>query len=236
MQSICAVLALLCIVSVAESRRSCCVPNQWEAFVSGENASVTHGRPQVVAFVEPRVSADFLANKMSIQELLYSGTVQQNLTVIVDYNVLSMWVIEWFSGHAHCVKYPLPAGSKPAKCIPANWMYTTTLRMGYGSNSILADNFVTPPGLPYFGSVLVTSDTCVPVTEYIRAGEGENVSVQSFGVFNVTLGIKDPSVFKVPAFCSSNSLEWDPDNMLDQALPQLSAATNHILKRFTTLA
>lgn len=90
------------------------------------------------------------------------------------------------------------------KCIPDFARHGGTRKYGDSKASVLTDDWVVSLWEPNVGGmarVSVTQDECFPITQLITGRSPEIVTMQYDEFFNLKEGIKDPSVFDLPAYC-----------------------------------
>ncbi|XP_046551984.1 mammalian ependymin-related protein 1-like [Haliotis rubra] len=124
--------------------------------------------------------------------------------LIQDYNTNTMYVIDVLKRTCQKTKSNLPFNNG---CVPDDAKQVFDMTIGAGSETLQTKIY--SMRLQQASTLMdinfsVTEKQCVPVGEN-WVGSVNNVKmVMSVGFFDITLGIKDPSVFTPPAFCKQN--------------------------------
>ncbi|KAL4240120.1 hypothetical protein ACF0H5_000914 [Mactra antiquata] len=192
------------VVYVNGQTKYCCTPQQWESTNSIDSVKVdTQGtkKPVYTTGVEA-VSVDQTGHRIASLSTLTTGGFKVNVQVIQLFDKGVMYTIQ--SGE--CTPTKIPAWQP--NCIPDNATKTLSTYYGAGDNKINVDMYIVKSG-PNNVTVVMSSADCTPM--YVSAyGSLNGVSGLSDKVYkNITLGIKDVSVFTVPDICPNVTMHHD---------------------------
>ncbi|XP_066285816.1 development-specific protein LVN1.2-like [Branchiostoma lanceolatum] len=181
---------------------TCCVPKQFECTLGGQNATFKDGKIDV-STTSSMQSFDFVSKKIAF--------IGQDFKIVQDYNKMMQYTIA--KGYCAAAKLTVPLNN----CLPASVMVASSLDMG-GPNGVVIDVYdigKIASEYMYKGTYSVNQDGCLPFSQTLMT-EG---SISSLGYFNVTSGIKDPSVFDVPSPPCSKDADNFANSLQEQPLP-----------------
>ncbi|KAL3876403.1 hypothetical protein ACJMK2_034252 [Sinanodonta woodiana] len=196
------VFAALVLIVVASAQKHCCSPKQWEGDVHialGSYDGVPHR-----TLGNMRFFYDADAKMMAFKEAVDVDDNRIALTIYTDYNSGLRYTMNE-RGNCNVSR------SEPfiSNCIPDNATVVSNIHFGLpsvASMNVISYNFMLN-GMEVY--LTVTSDTCVPVTEVILANfkaPGERF-MEVLNFVNISPGIRDRSVFSVPASCIGRPIQ-----------------------------
>ncbi|XP_013399691.1 mammalian ependymin-related protein 1-like [Lingula anatina] len=216
MKTAIAVFSVLIIVVPAMSQppQPCCTPPQWEGNVAqsqGQNvAGQGHRAAQIMT-----LSMDANLKKVAHRGQWYYDQQQGTFQLLQDFKAGVQYQI---TNGGPCVKSKL---TQPwMGCIPKTSKFMGSAVLGLGDDSIKVNNwaiFMNSSSLMGTSYTQVTAKDCVPIGSTFQ-GSAKGVGMMSVqGVTNVSAGIKDPSVFSLPASCqkAKEADEKDKDSSMD---------------------
>ncbi|KAL3876402.1 hypothetical protein ACJMK2_034251 [Sinanodonta woodiana] len=188
------VLAVVLVVTI--KGEGCCPYDAWEGFeglltgtVQGGQSHLTQGAFTLHLNNTKRMVA-------SEVDLVVDGVVIR-LKSIQDYNTGTEYDIM----DGKCTKKPI--GQWKPQCIPDDAKVVQNTYIGAGSEKVAVKTYLyTDNGLQVYATV--TASGCIPVMAAISGTTAQGVPTVSVVEFSgITSGIKDPSVFSIPAICNS---------------------------------
>ncbi|XP_063413226.1 uncharacterized protein LOC134695749 [Mytilus trossulus] len=199
-----AVVGLLVATQYVYSSAPCCMPDKFESheYVEGRILQATHFET-----ANMNISFDFTSKKAVgfRYNIKTDGKVLPPMYTLVDYESGFAYVVQ----NNKCTK-SAAHGKMQRACIPEMFKMVKTTHFGAGSEMLPVHKYQSNIGNST-GSITVTAKNCY----YISYG-GYNSQRPTEGlrgeVFGITLGIKDPSVFSVPALCKKTA---DPQDILE---------------------
>lgn len=195
---------------------SCCTPDQWEGAegaIIGYHGPGKHGG-LIREYIQ--VAYDF-TNKQSAANLYYFNKgIKAEFKVIVKYdkecqdaNCAGGKMYVYNVKDKKCWEKSIKGAFRKA-CIPEKAKYMGDYYLGLeGGLKASAYEF---DGKHFTASISVSSvgkNQCVPIGETI-AKQGRYSTLSNVGFLNITTGIKDPSVFDVPAACKETEDMYFP--------------------------
>ncbi|XP_002732737.1 ependymin-related protein 1-like [Saccoglossus kowalevskii] len=179
----------------------CCPPKQFEGFIGSYGGSCSHQGQAGLLFSWGQVHYDYKKAMVAVEETVYVDKQQEHVQVIQDYANEVMYLI--IGGN--CTKSDLP--DTEIMCVPDSAVYVMTQEYGMGAMTVDIYSYGSKLfGDAFFGQISVTRDKCIPMGVNLGINHPQASIVMSFGYANLTLGIKDPSVFDIPEICHHNDV------------------------------
>ncbi|KAL5019195.1 hypothetical protein ScPMuIL_004917 [Solemya velum] len=190
----------------------CCWKTEWEA-VEGLTMGITKGEEKHIIEGYMGVHYDYDKKLIALDEDLYYDGKEMKAKLIQDYTS----GIQYSIARGVCTKQKLPV-PMTSNCILKNATKLGDFYMGLGDNKIQLTSYTfTMPQEQEKVTMSVTTDSCIPVGQ-IMTGSSKEIGdyLASAGFVNLTPGIKDRSVFKIPDICKQ------PDIKLEDKVHRLS--------------
>ncbi|XP_046547175.1 mammalian ependymin-related protein 1-like isoform X2 [Haliotis rubra] len=206
-------LALICTLAVVlyhpralaqlRTAKNCCFPKQWEGFQGGIGGVNAGGQGQAVQIVT-KIAFDAVGRRVFTYTNSTTAAGMSSTKLIRDFNTNTMYVIDVLKRICQKTK---PTALFNNGCVPDAAKQVFDMTIGAGSETLQAKIYTMR--LQQASTLLnitlsVTEKQCVPVGEYWVGSVNNVKTVMSMQYFDITLGIKDPSVFTPPAFCKQN--------------------------------
>ncbi|KAH3863091.1 mammalian ependymin-related protein 1-like [Dreissena polymorpha] len=192
-------LAFMCALATTAHSDSCCVPTQFECSEGTMTGSADDDGNTALAQALIKFSFDGNGKRVYSVEQVIVGNQSDTYTILQLYNQGQQYVIH----NGVCSRGSLETWGNKG-CIPDTATVSGTYQLGYGQNIWITTYSWSIPS-PTASVSLGVTDNCVPVVE-IFTGQQEGTSFLALqGFQNITLGIKDPSVFVVPDICKHQS-------------------------------
>lgn len=207
----CTVGLAIPLTRIGSAGQTCCTPDQWET-----RLGYVFGGAVPYSSAYGSVSYDY-TNQLLAQNQTFITTDGKALSqrLLMVGKTKKMYMIDGASGR--CISSDMPTGI-PKQCVPSYFNRVTTITFGDPSAGLVnAQVFQATITGGVNITLLMSQENCVPLSQTAMQ-PGNTLSIQSF--FNLTGGIKDPSVFNVPAACQSRFAEQD--NSLARLLLQRS--------------
>ncbi|KAK6185407.1 hypothetical protein SNE40_007650 [Patella caerulea] len=193
------VFATFAVFAAAEpTRPGCCVPPQWEGRQGSIIGSVNKGSTSVT-------NANYFMSYDETNQRVYYETeaetegVTQYLKIIQNFAKGMQYVIDLQK--QNCSSFPI-SQQFPKICLPADAQLAGKIYFGIGTNRFDALSFT------YYThgtnvTVVGTPDDCIPVIDVLRVKDSSMGTAQMTftGFVDLTVGIRDPSIFNVPSIC-----------------------------------
>ncbi|XP_062595389.1 uncharacterized protein LOC134256728 [Saccostrea cucullata] len=200
-QIICLIISVLSVLHQVFSRQSCCIPKQWTGVATQKLGRYDHDVDVAsLADVITHVAYSYDDRKISLQQEVYNITIgfKEQVHVIYEFKEGIQYII---TNGDYCISYPL-GGDMWSGCVPDNATHLGT----YNISGPVVDIYrVASLG----GGIIrysVSNPFCYPTTEsLLTPGPVYDLKVSVYE--NVTEGISDPSVFKVPVFCHHSQIK-----------------------------
>ncbi|XP_070531921.1 ependymin-related protein 1-like [Ptychodera flava] len=194
----CTYFLLLSFLACATAYK-CCPPTQYECLYGQMGGFYVESTKQAgLLSAAANVHSDGKNGKVAFSEEVNSGGHVSHVKVVQDFKKSVQYLVI----DGVCTKTALPGTFDDNACIPDDAQFITTI--DYGIGALQANVFlynVVQMGSNTTAYVAVKTTDCVPIgTNNVVVSAG-TTTVVSGGFVNVTLGIKDPSVFDVPASC-----------------------------------
>ncbi|XP_078334597.1 uncharacterized protein LOC144625892 [Crassostrea virginica] len=191
-------LTFVCLVAGLRdviSQHGCCGPQQWTGVAIQKRGRYDHNLDVAsLADLNTRIGYDYVNRKISLQQKIYNITVDTQESVHVIYDFKQRTVYSITNGN-YCIANTI-SGEMWPNCIPDSATHLGTFNISGPTVNIY--RMVTPGGATVRFSV--SYGECNPSTESVlTSGPVYDLTVSVYE--NVTKGISDPSVFKVPTFC-----------------------------------
>ncbi|KAL3876391.1 hypothetical protein ACJMK2_034241 [Sinanodonta woodiana] len=192
------VILFLAFVAIAAGE-GCCPPDQWEAGQDIMVGMVTAGATHLSKGLN-RVHIDATQKIIAAEESLVVDGAPVQLKVIQDF----VKGIQYLIQNSVCQKTTI--GPWVSRCVPDNATLVHSVSIGSGKNTLAVKTYNVKQGdLDIY--VTVTADGCIPVSQN-QAGSSSGVNQMIVvGFYDVTQGIKDRSVFDVPAECNGVAIQ-----------------------------
>ena len=141
--------------------------------------------------------------RVAVNEEITTGSTNSKVTVIEDLKAKQMYVIT--KSTKSCIKLPLPNSPMFPSTKPCtnNFTFLGSQKLGMTDEALDVNVYQVKSTSPY-GLMLelyLTKNKCLPVFESFMAAYPGASQVQGQVYSDVTLGIKDPSVFDLPEYC-----------------------------------
>lgn len=180
------------VVSLATKvAANCCVPSQFQASIDTlESLSSVRDK----RFIRLTVSYDAKFKKTAVHAI--AETEEDQYDQINDFEAQKTY--SWSRGICHVQ----PLGPFTPACIPADAKLVRKSFLGVSPNTWNLKTYLlqSSSDLQYFGTI---GDNCIPVELLKTSTKIPQPDGQYMWMFyNVTMGIKDRSVFTPPKFCS----------------------------------
>ncbi|XP_070532953.1 ependymin-related protein 1-like [Ptychodera flava] len=184
---------LICVVvtSTVTVAYKCCHPNQLESTMVQFGSYYDTERGGNVATDVSTVHYDFYADKIV--------TIDSTTRIINDFTLNAQYII---IDERVCLKADLPGTYNDFACIPDDGIDRGVVSLGgdllHGRTYEVNSVFETSNATEY---ITVTEDECIPVLVDHLSVHPQMSQLRSIGFYNLTLGLKDPSLFDVPLIC-----------------------------------
>ncbi|XP_053393167.1 ependymin-related protein 2-like [Mercenaria mercenaria] len=191
------ILVALCIVTVHGQTKYCCHPVTWESVNYISEGQVASGTKKAV-YTEgtEMVSVDGTNHRIASLTTYNSGGFKVNVLILQLFDQGVMYTVQ--SGE--CKNTTLPPWTP--RCVPDSATLAKKSYYGIGDNKVDVDIYALQSG-PNTVYLTVANADCTPVYQ-AAYGTAEGVSGLAYKAYrNITLGIKDTSVFDVPSICSN---------------------------------
>ncbi|XP_077987115.1 ependymin-related protein 1-like [Glandiceps talaboti] len=214
-------LLLLCLVSYSTAY-VCCPPKQWESLLfQAGGYYLTSGQLGMID-IASAVHSDLKSQLVAAEQRVRQGGVTVDVKIIQDFGEHIQYAIQ----DGLCSKTALPGAMEDTACIPDDAENLGNLN--YGLDSLDGTVYRVKRDYPEANTsvsadISMTPKECIPIGENMVQNTPDIHLIVNVIYANVTLGIKDPSVFDVPEICkqdinSSRSLK-EPNNPRSQFLP-----------------
>lgn len=180
----------LVVSLTADVASNCCVPSQFQTSIDTLE-SLSSARDK--RFIRLMVSYDAKFKKTAVHAV--AETEEDQYDQINDFEAQKSY--SWSRGICHVD----PIGPFRPVCIPADARLVRKSFLGVSPNTWSLETYLfkSSPDLQYFGTV---GDNCIPVELVKTSTKIPQPDGQYMWMFyNVTIGIKDRSVFTPPKFC-----------------------------------
>ncbi|XP_060074738.1 uncharacterized protein LOC132554435 [Ylistrum balloti] len=189
MNVVCSLLAVCLFVVLCDS---CCVPKQWEALEGIVTGIDEHGRDNLEEGTV-LVAYDAISQRFAADYKVYYGEKHYGGKIILDFARERQYIISKGKCEIAILKDPFRESCIPGEIKP--YVYT----IGVGENIMELKSYQ----VDYAGikaSISVTGN-CVPVGEVLSGQVNGMNFLETIGYTNLTVGIRDESVFEPPAIC-----------------------------------
>ncbi|CAG5127806.1 unnamed protein product [Candidula unifasciata] len=196
-----AIVVVLLVSSLMGLCSACCTPAQWEGQLSAIAGRAEGARHEVILeFGE--VSYDATNNRSVIVLSFKGGKIDDTMKILTRYDNSSsgkQYVLDFKTGKCNILELRTPFRRL---CIPAEAKRIGNFTLGlspalkgtaFAAGGKDVNVFVTVQELD--------NDTCVPVSESLYGRFGKADVVETIAFINITPGIKNETVFDVPAQC-----------------------------------
>ncbi|XP_013393822.1 mammalian ependymin-related protein 1 [Lingula anatina] len=199
------VAVCLGILAVAAAdKKPCCAPPQWEGLI-GETIGGDHeGKPWLLQ-EGAQLSVSWPDKKMNVMgQANMTGGTSVMFRVILDYKAKQQYTIV----HKKCTKAAI--ADEMINGVPSNATYAGTFYFGAGKdNELMFDTWLVKyKGMDFQSELTTTVKDCIPISWFAFGTVNKDKLIETVGFVNVTLGIKDNSVFTVPDICKKASNEY----------------------------
>lgn len=199
MRCICLFAVTVMMIWGTAASKWCCMPAQWQGIEMMDIGTDTNCTPSITKMAM-NISYDSTNKKIAVDMFVRTSSglkIQQ--FVLQDFSTGTQYVVTG----GHCEKMPISQSAFPMQCVPTNATVAFTSFVGGGAAKIATTTYhIVYPGVGE-GFLTMTDTGCYPVT-YEVSGNVQGVSfLQAVAIYGVTEGIKDPSIFNIPAVCKS---------------------------------
>lgn len=194
------VLTLFCLISVVGGDYPCCTVRAWEAIQGFLLGSVYSGKPQeheglsLISYDQDRLMINSYTEQSSTIDGIRKYRYLQDFKNKVHYMI----------DETGCTKQK-DAAPFPPPCVPAGSVKVTSYYYGGSKSPLYVDVYRTPVVSTEHGFVTVTTNGCVPVAQANYGGNEQSAQMRSFSYSNFTVGIRNTTVFDIPAECKHAS-------------------------------
>ncbi|KAL5018502.1 hypothetical protein ScPMuIL_004224 [Solemya velum] len=190
------ILAVLAVYVFAQNKH-CCFPRKWEARGVVNQALVKNGTPAMV-HADVFISYDASRKMVALNQTVKVANRTIVIRTIEDFDKNIAYVI---SSPEVCNKTNI--SSKFADgCVPDSAKALGHVMLGYGADKANVKSFAL--NASGFDVILtVTSESCAPISETITGFDNKTKLhiYQTFGLYNMTPGVRNESVFHIPDAC-----------------------------------
>ncbi|ESO87154.1 hypothetical protein LOTGIDRAFT_154656 [Lottia gigantea] len=186
---------LLCLVASSLAEK-CCVPDTWEGIQQQSVGSIKNGIP-TMSEETITIHYDLTKNVAAFDESVTANGYTVKVKVIMDFKAGTEYII---SGN-HCSKKVISHTSR-TRCVPDNAKFEGSHFGGSGNNKVMFNSY-SYQAANVTAHFSMTNPGCVPVSQIIY---GSTNGVQYFvsqNFYDITPGVKDPTVFNVPSICDN---------------------------------
>ncbi|XP_013393824.1 mammalian ependymin-related protein 1 [Lingula anatina] len=199
------VAVCLGILAVAAAdKKPCCAPPQWEGLLAEKMGTDHQGKAWLLQ-EGALMSVSWPDKKINFMgQVNATGGTSVKFRVIQDYKAKQQYAIV----HKNCTKTAL--AEEMINGVPPNATYVGTFYLGAGKdNELMFDTWLIKyKGMDFQSELATTVKDCIPMSWFAFGTVNKDKLIQSAGIVNVTLGIKDNSVFTVPDICKKASNEY----------------------------
>ncbi|XP_064595660.1 uncharacterized protein LOC135462193 [Liolophura sinensis] len=190
---------LACLGYVLGHGPYCCAPDQWEGTIQMLEGYATPGHPPGAETGTTETHFDFTNQREATFSNLNAGLVNTQFRVLKDYKKQTQFTYHPDSGACEKKDLPYPL---VRTCPPYSAVKLDPVVFGGGSDKAIVDMYMlaNPTFNETFG---FTRDKCLPFTRALWGSVAGDPLMQIYSYINLTIGIKDTSVFDVPSSCKS---------------------------------
>lgn len=199
------VVGLLVVTQHVYSSAPCCMPDKFESHEYVEARIINLVKSTYLQTANMNISYDFTSKKTVtfIYNIKADGKSFPSMSTLVDYEAGVAYIVK----NNKCTKSAAPR-KMPRICVPEIFKIAETTHFGAGSDMLLVHKYQYSYGNTT-SSFTVTAKNCYFIS--YEAYDSQSPEDRPRGVvFGITLGIKDPSVFSVPALCKKTA---DPQDI-----------------------
>ncbi|XP_055876051.1 mammalian ependymin-related protein 1-like [Biomphalaria glabrata] len=185
----------------------CCTPDQFEAFFIFDDANVFIDANAGTAYSyinsTAQVSYDYTrrVSYMNVSSVELTPLVPQ--PIVTQYKIINDYVkgIQYQFSDVHCDKTNIGTTMQQL-CIPDNAIQLTNGFIGKNQTQVVTYQY-TYPGSPYTYTTTINPKACLPVAQIYLSADvvPDSGTMNSMLVSDISLGIKDTSVFIPPKIC-----------------------------------
>ncbi|XP_052076422.1 uncharacterized protein LOC127714405 [Mytilus californianus] len=208
------VASLLIVTQHVYSSAPCCMPDKFESHEYLEASIINLVKSTYLQTANVNISFDFTSKKTVavIYNIKADGKSFPSMSILVDYEAGVAYIVQ----NNKCTKSAAPRKMQRA-CVPEIFKIAETTHFGAGSEMLPVHKYQYSYGNTT-SRFTVTAKNCYYIS--YEAHDSQRPEERPRGeVFGITLGIKDPSVFSVPALCKKTA---DP-----QDVPEYQAGKFH---------
>ncbi|KAL5019196.1 hypothetical protein ScPMuIL_004918 [Solemya velum] len=195
-----------CIVLVASAfslggaRAACCWPSKWEGG-EGVNIGITKGEQTHLIEGYLFVHYDYDNKMIAVDEDVFRDGKEMKAKLIRDYKSK----IQYSIANGVCTRQKLP-GPMISNCILKNATKLGSYYMGMANKIQMTSYSFPAPHEHGKVSMTVSDDESCVLIGSIKTGSSKKRGdyLAAIGFVNMTPGIKDPSVFKIPDICKQS--------------------------------
>ncbi|XP_060599148.1 mammalian ependymin-related protein 1-like isoform X2 [Ruditapes philippinarum] len=174
----------------------CCYPVTWESVNFERDGLVGPGsKTAVINEITEKLSVDGVNQRIASFSIVNTGGYQIKVQILQLYNKNIMYIAEGGT----CKTYKLPPWNPI--CVPDSATLAKKTYYGF-KDKVDVDIYAVVSG-PKTSYLTMTRADCVPVYQasYGQSQAGSELSFKTFS--DITLGIKDQSVFDIPSSCTN---------------------------------
>ncbi|XP_070531919.1 ependymin-related protein 1-like [Ptychodera flava] len=173
----------------------CCPPSQWEGYIGETGGYVTDSKSDagyISAYIVYHIDREM--KKIAFDSQSTVGPTQSNVHTLQDFDKKIQYQVEG----GVCTKSALQGSIEDNACVTDR----AQLQGKVDIVGMLANSYTyTAEGIDMNVTLTVWEKGCIPCGfNAVIHSQGAH-SILNGGYFNITTGIKDPSVFDVPAAC-----------------------------------
>ncbi|XP_071125326.1 uncharacterized protein [Mytilus edulis] len=194
------VVGLLVVTQHVYTSTPCCMPDKFESHEYVEARIINMAKSTYLQTANMNISYDFTSKKTVtfVYNIKADGKVLPPLSTLVDYEAGVAYVVQ----NNKCTKSAVPIKLRRA-CVPEMFKIVETTHFGAGSEMLAVHKYQSSYGNST-SSFTVTAQNCYYIS--YEAYDSQRPAERPRGVvFGITLGIKNPSVFSVPALCKKTA-------------------------------
>lgn len=140
--------------------------------------------------------------KIAVIEHVYNGAGGLDITIIEDLKAKVIYIIQ--VAQQNCTKVPLPDFLGQVPCMSKLMTKTGTQKLGLGTESLDVDVYEVNT-TDIIVKTYVTPTQCLPVVQTFLGPIFGAKQAQGQVYSDLSLSIRDPSVFTIPDYCHQNA-------------------------------
>ncbi|KAL3883194.1 hypothetical protein ACJMK2_029510 [Sinanodonta woodiana] len=184
----------------------CCPPDAWEGvafMVASVQNKATHLTKGVLMS-----HTNFTLGMIVIEGEVHVDGLSKKVIEIKDYNKK----IKYDINDGRCIKKTLQ--SKIPRCLPENTTLVENTYIGTGTEKVAVKMYRSDVG-GLETNFTVTANECIPIVVIVSSIIPNSEVMRVYEYSGITVGVKDPSVFDIPAICQKAvTMDCDADPFL----------------------